>query len=487
MQRIVNPYRTQAVFLLAVAISFTSLSSVSAQGLRRARANTRSTTPQAVTPRAPAPRPVLTRIFFQDDESRTVKWADVLDGNPPTLSAVNVVPGFPKLDAERQKLVHMLQAQGKILVGVRDDADGQFQSGWVLIETGVFEEDHGDHSHWKYDHPPRVRATQLDDQQGNPAHLYTYRDVFYLANDKLDGYTRLDPAKVGEKDDEARIRSLAGFHKGGGGHISLAVTDSQIGYSTWIDRSGDAAGRVDVTAIKPGGNTQIAYSLQLPSGGLHGATTNQGKVFFAPADGICWISASSNLSVDPKSVQIHHISLGEVDGKPVRTGGFTNFEKYVLFSTGSGADAALNLLDASAASPQVIRVPIKMAEGNRPSGLSVLRPRRGSPLAYVFHDHAAEDEAPNLLTIIELDPNGDGNFADARIAQTLEVGQARVEGHGGHHSIDFDADLRRAVFSNSGDGTLTLFSIALRAPITTFPVGGTPSRVITLGGRASSH
>src|SRR5690606_3286514 len=33
-------------------------------------------------------RRVLTRIFFQDDDARTVKWADVLDGPTPQLGTV---------------------------------------------------------------------------------------------------------------------------------------------------------------------------------------------------------------------------------------------------------------------------------------------------------------------------------------------------------------------------------------------------------------
>lgn len=465
--------RRLSAMLLAVLLSLS--------GSLRGTAGEQPATGSSATPR------ILTRIFFQDEEARVVKWADVLDGIPPRIGPVGIVDGFPQLDPDRQKLVQMEQAEGMILAGVRDDADGGFQSGWVLIETGVEEEDHGDHADWRYRREPRVRATLLDDKQGNPAHLYCYKNVFYLANDKLDGYTRLDPSQVGESDDESRIRGLAGFHRGGGGHITLAVTDDGIGYSAWIDRRGENSGRVDVTATRPEGNSEIGYSFHLPHGGIHGATYNQGKVFFAPSDGICWVAASSDLSLDPDSIEVHHLSLGEADDKPVRTGAFTSFEKYVAFTTGSGPDAALNLIDASAVRPQVIRLPIAMAEGNRPAGLAVVRPRRGSPLAFVFHDHAADVEAPDLLSLVELDPNGDASFADARIARTIEVGPALVEGHGGHHSIDFDGDRRRGVFGNPGEGTLVLFSLAERKPIATFSVGGIPSKVITVGGRNSDH
>ncbi len=374
---------------------------------------------------------VRVRVFFQDDEAGVIKWADVLSGDPPRLGTVREVAGFPKLDPEHQRMVQMQAARGMLLVGIRDDDDGTFQSGWVLIESGVVEEEHGDHSHWEYADAPRVRASALDDKQGNPAHMYVYDDVFYLANDKLNGYTRVDPSAIGPRDDERRIRSMAGFHQGGGSHITLAVTDDQIGYATWSGRKGEDSGRVDVTAIKPEGNASIARSFNLPHAGLHGATVNQGKVFFAPSDGICWVEAKQEHSSGSADVQVHHLSLGTIDKAPRRTGSFVNFGQYVAFTSGRGADAEFHVIDASADQPEVVTTPLKMAEDNRPAGLSIVRPRRGSPLAFIFHDHAADIDAPNLLSLIELDPDGDKRFADLQFAQTLRVGNARVEGHRG--------------------------------------------------------
>ncbi|HTN03589.1 MAG TPA: hypothetical protein VL132_16985, partial [Planctomycetaceae bacterium] len=186
--------------------------------------------------------PILTRVLFQDDDTRTLKWADLRAGEPPTLGPVQPVEGFPKLDSERQTLVQMEAAQGYVLVGVRDDDSGNFQSGWVLIETGVVEEEHGDHSHWTYPRPPQVRASVLNDKQGNPAHLYCYDNVFYLANDQLDGYTRIDPAGVKSTDDVAAIRRKASFFQGGGRHITLAVVGGTVGYSTWIKKPASGLG-----------------------------------------------------------------------------------------------------------------------------------------------------------------------------------------------------------------------------------------------------
>jgi hypothetical protein len=426
---------------------------------------------------------VLTRLIWQDEEARQVKTADLLAGDTPTLSAATTVPGFPTLDAKRQSLVQMEAAAGMVLVGVRDDDGGKFQSGWVLIEAGVREEEHGDHSHWYYPKSARVRAAQLNDKQGNPAHLYQYDESFFVANDQLNGFTWLNPKAISEKDDAAAIQKKAAFHLGGGGHITLAAADNRYVWSTWIDREGDNVGRVDLVALNPAGNKSIARTFKLPSGGTHGATFSSGKVFFAPTDGICWISTADQ-SPTPK---VEHISLGKDGEKPRRTGAFTTYRKQVLFTVGAGETASLAFLDASAAAPVVTQLPIKMAKGNRPGGLEVVRPRKGSPLAFVFHEHAADVDAPNLLSIIELDPNGDDRWNDAKIALELEVGPAKVEGHGGHHSLTVDADRRRAVIGNPGDGTAWVMTLDDRKIVAKLNLGGNPCKLVAVGGRSSDH
>jgi hypothetical protein len=423
---------------------------------------------------------ILTRVFFQDDDVGAIQWADVLWGQPPTLGPVRPVAGFPKLDSERQTLVQMRAAGGMLLVGVRDDSGGTFQSGWVLIDSGVKQEPHGDHSHWSYPQAPRVRAATLDEKQGNPAHVYCYEGIFYVANDRLNGYTRLDLAEVAAQDTAEKIRSRAAFHQGGGNHITLAVSGN-FGFSAWIDREGENRGRVDITALKPRGNTRLASSFQLPSGGIHGAIANQGKVFFAPSDGIWWVAA--NQAPNFKANTIHHLSLGKKDETPRRTGAFVNLGRYIGFVAGAGDDATLGLIDVAQANPAVVQVPLDMADGNRPAGLTMAISRGGKPLAFVFHDHAQDVEAPDLLSIVELDPNSDKDFADAKVAAAIAVGRARVEGHSGHHSLDLDAERRRAIIANPGDGTLATVSLADRTIEQEFKVGGAPSSIVCIGGR----
>lgn len=425
----------------------------------------------------------VSRVFFQDDVSKTLKWADLFLGQTLTLGKVKEVAGFPKLDPEKQTLVQMESARGYLMVGVRDEEDGEYQSGWVLIESGVEEEEHGDHSHWHYAREPKVRASMLDEHQGNPAHLYCYDQVFYLANDRLNGYTRMAPAEIVSSDGEEAIRKKAAFHAGGGGHITLAAHQGKLGFATWIDRDGDHKGQVDITALHPSGAKSVRGSFFLPSGGIHGAAECSGKVFFAPSDGLCWIDVPKGTSWKPADIAVQHVSLGKKGEQPVRTGAFTRMENHLGFTTGSGEDAKLHWIQANVSPLSVATIGIPMHSESRPAGLQFVRDRKKTALGFVFHDHPREVEAPCKLTILQMDPNRDGRWNDAKIDKTIEVGSCRIEGHGGHHSLDVTGDGRRAVFSNPGDGTLSVIALEERMLQATFPVGGAPSKVITVGGR----
>jgi hypothetical protein len=397
---------------------------------------------------------------------------------------VQGIAGFPPLAAEGQSLVQMGTARGMILVGVRDDEDGKKQSGWILVDSGVGNEEHGDHGHSTYQLPPRIRATRLDEKQGNPAHLYVYDNIFYLANDKLAGYTRIDPAAIRPADSAAAIIGKSQFIPGGGGHITLAAFNRTVGYSTWIDREGDNKGRVDVTPFgKP-----ISYSLKLPSGGLHGATANGGKVFFAPMDGICWVSGDATGSLGADAVKVQHLSLGKNpdDDKPIRTGSFTNFGKHVLFTTGAGPQAELQWLDASASEPKIEKLPLLLADGRRPVGPMAATINGRFPMALVFHDRPADADGEEHVSLIELDPNLDGVFTDACVAKVLKVGASKVDGHAGHHDAVFLSDAKHAAFTNPGDGTIGLLRVRRMEQVGSFQVGGAPSKIEAIG-NASGH
>ena len=431
----------------------------------------------------PANSRVTTRLFFQDDEAKTIRWADVVAGETPQLKSVEVVAGFPSLDAKRQDLVQMKLANGILLVGVRDHMDGKFQSGWVLIDSGVEQDDHGDHSHWQYLRTPRVRASVLDDKQGNPAHVYCYDDGFFLANDRLNGFTWLDTSVISARDDATTISQKAAFHQGGGGHITLAAVNRKFAFASWIDRDGPNKGRVDRTVLNSVGNKEIDLTLHLPYGGIHGATANEGKVFFAPADGICWFDSSSSTTA-PK---IHHISLGKDGDRSRRTGAFTNHGSHVAFVTGTGESAALCFLDASLPVPGVSRLPLNFKPENQPTAPELISRLSGAPLAFVFQDHPMNVTTPHRLLIASMDPNGDRDWHDAKVIQDIEVGRAKVEGHGGHHCVAFDGDRRFAIFTNPGDGTISVMSLDDLEIASQFTVGGVPSKLIAIGGSSSSN
>ncbi len=428
--------------------------------------------------------PRVARLLWQDRDKDVLMWGEVHAGAKWIVSA-SPVKGFPKLDLEKQDLVQMEHAAGHLLVGVRDNGDGKFQSGWITVDTGVREEPHGDHSHWKFVSSPSVKSSRLDADQGNPAHLYLYNGQFYMANDKKNGFTQLDPMDLANKPAAECGRFIAG----GGGHITMAAVNNTVCYATWIDDGGPNMGRVDVVNLKKTEGDPLAYSFKLPTGGIHGATVNSGRVFFAPADGVSWVEADTSLTKTAETVVVNHISLGKEEGaeKPNRTGAFVNQRNWVLFTTGGPeGKPALCMIDAKAAQPAVIKLPIEVAEGLSLTAPEVVLASGGKRYAFLFQDRK-EGDAQEQLTIVDLDPNGDRNFTDAAIAKTIPVGPSKVDGHHGHHALSFDSEGRLACFTNPGDGSIwvmTLKDLTIRAKAI---VGGTPGAICAVGAPVHNH
>lgn len=430
--------------------------------------------------KSPAP---LTRLFVQDLNSCSLKWVDVMiDADKKLiLGPLTDVTGFPKLDPARQKLVQMRESGSLVCVGVRDNEDGAFQSGWVLIQSGVGYSDHGDHGHWSYKKKPEVVDSRLDKQQGNPAHLYLYDRCFFLANDRLNGYTRIDPSKYATNEARKLGKGEPRFLVGGGNHITLAVVEDKVGYSAWIDGGGPNKGRVDVTPVTASAKSEPAYSFHLPIGGIHGAITNSGKVFFAPAEGIDWVEADSDLKLQGDQVKVWHIDLGKEGDKARRTGAFVSHGHHILFTTGKESPT-LVVLNAKDAEPKPVLVPLTAKQGTQAITPEVVTSVNGKAYAMVFHDRIKDADAEDMLEVIELDPNGDGDFSDAKSAKTLKVGKSAVDGHFGHHGITFDADRRYGFIANPGDGTVSVLSLKTLEVVTTFKVGGMPSAIVARGG-----
>ncbi len=433
---------------------------------------------------AAGPEP-MTRIVWQDRKNKTLMWGELVQvGSGLLLQQGGTVEGVPKLDKDRNELVQMQRVGSVLVVGVRDDDDGKLLSGWFAVDLGVDEVPHGDHSDFKYRNPPKVLASVLDKSQGNPAHLYVYDKTFYLANDRLNGYTLLNPTELTRS-----ARDCKGtFHRGGGGHITLAAVDRTIGYGTWIQGGGPEKGRIDVSDLTKTGEDALAYTFHLPAGGLHGATANHGRVFFAPSDGVYWVDADLELNKSSETVVSNHLSLGkdEESDRPLRTGAFVNHRNWVLFTTGPREHSALGLIDATAPQPTIVRVPIDVADGLSLVTPKVIAAASGKRYAFIFQNRK-EGDVQETLTIVDLDPNGDRNFSDAAIVKSLDVGPSRVDGHYGHHSISFDDDARFGLFSNPGSGELWVLSLADLKIVGKYDVGGMPTKVTAVGGEESKH
>lgn len=424
------------------------------------------------------------RIIYQDHESSSLKWADIRVSakNEYSITPVAPVPGMPSIDATKQKLVQMKLAKGRVLVGVRDQEDGKFGSGWAMLTTSVKYQDHGDHGHWSAKGPPLLLDARIDADQGNPAHLYEYDGKFYLANDLKNGYTRFDPTAWATSGASERQKGLPVFVPGGGNHITLAVANDAVGYSCWIDGGGPNAGRVDVTPLA-GPKPAVKYSFTLPTGVIHGATACANKVFFAPADGICWVDADSRVELKADQVKVRHLALGKTGDKPNRTGAFATHGQHVLCVTGKAESAKLVVVPATGADPKPVFVPLHGKVGHKPLTPAVVEINQKSPVALVFHDHEPGTDSKDLLEIISLDPDGNKDYSDARLLKVVEVGPSAVSGHYGHHDVAFDADGRVAYFTNPGDGTITVFDLVKLEVRATFRVGGAPSAIIVHGGR----
>jgi hypothetical protein len=425
----------------------------------------------------PAQTRTVARLFWQDDSTAKLRWGDLKKTADSWTLEAQEIPGFPKLDVAEQGLVQMEADQGIVLLGVRDESDGAIGSGWIAIDSGAVEEPHGDHSHWPLVNPPRVLHTLIDAQQGNPAHLYRYGRTLVMANDKKNGFT-LTSAKALK---EAKVPPQGvQFMSGGNGHITLAVVENQVAYATWIAREGDESGRVDVVGL--GKNAGRTYSFKCPTGGLHGATAHEGKAFFAPVDGVCWVAVDPEADDNPQAVIVHHLSLGKSkEGKPLRTGSFTTFKQHVLFTSGKGEDAKLCSIDATAKVPAIVETKIPVGEQQSLSGLECVQARTGKKWGILFRE---SKEGPNddQALLVDLDPNDDGQLADARLAHTIKVGANKIEGHSGHHQTVLLPDRRHVAITNPGDGSIWVVSLNDASVVAKFQIGGTPTKLVGIGG-----
>ena len=417
---------------------------------------------------------IVTRLFWQDDESVTVRCADLRKSSEGWSLEVQPIGGLPFLDQTDQSLVQMRCHDGVLLVGVRDADDGNLGSGWMAIETGVTEEPHGDHSHWSYRGEPAVIRSKIDTTQGNPAHVYLSRDHFVIANDKRNGFTLTSAERLRHA---ASADDAAEFIEGGQGHITLAVDPRRVAYATWIDSAGEHAGQVDVVGL--GKNRGRSYAFRCPTGSLHGAALVGDRAFFAPADGICWVDVDPQVTRGPDSVVVHHLSLGTDDNSPRRTGAFAATRSHLVFTTGRTKERRLHWIDATADAPEVRSLDLPDAAGVAITTPMLVESGSGGTTAWIFAE-SKEDPTIDQVHCVQLDPNRDGDFSDAAVLGSIPVGPSQIRGHSGHHSVAPLPDGRHILVANPGDGSFQIVHLNKRKVVATLDAGGTPTRLLSV-------
>jgi DNA-binding beta-propeller fold protein YncE len=105
------------------------------------------------------------------------------------------------------------------------------------------------------------------------------------------------------------------------------------------------------------------------------------------------------------------------------------------------------------------------------------------PHVVLFHDRDKDADVAEMLDIVALDPNGDGHYDDAKVVKSIPVGQSAVAGHAGHHEACVDADGRFLIFTNPGDGSISVYSFKSGTIVATSTVGGKPTSIVAHGGQ----
>ena len=436
------------------------------------------------------PPQILTRVFFLDRQTQSVKWAELLAGERPQMTAVKPIAGFPTLDPAQQEIIGLEVSGGMMVVAVaaRNPAAAR---GWVLVECGAYEEAHGDHSHWIYPIAPRIRAMAVDTAQPNPARLLQQSNAF-LWTHQGGGFTRLDPAGIAGNATADSVRRRAAVHGGGDGAALAAIANvvAFAGGDHAESSEGARTARVDVTLLKAAGNDKPLASLKLGLAPIEQMATTYNRVFVHGGGKLAWFAVPSRIASDAAQYPVQPVMLDGNRAEPGSAsmeslGPMSVYGRYVAFGDGVGAEAGFRFIDASVSAPIVRRVSLNAPDALRPGRIELVRNRRGQPLALVFLEGpSAAGKSTDRLAILELDPNRDGDWADAKVATSIAVGN---HAESANHVLSVDADQRRAVYSNPGDGTVMIFSVDDRQTINGFKVGGQPTEVRAVGGRVSNH
>lgn len=399
---------------------------------------------------------VITRVFWQDAESQKLSYANLTATNRWNLRR-NWVSGFPALDPKTQSLGELYASQGQVFVSVESQQDG-VAGGWFCLDSGAFEEPHGNHTHWKYTRTPKVRQSDFASGRGQQSSLMLCGDMAVYSDSTADcTIMKAADMKFGGT---RGIRKLslskpAGLCLDGNGKTIALSGNDQSGQLTAYDRAGNVAGEV-----------------ALASGNVESALVNSGKVFLAHEGGISMASLTD-------------LSVQKVNG-PQPASALNAHLSWVLYTANSGDASQLCLLNGSQQDPEVVSLPIPGAAGTRLSTPEVVM-SLGKRYAILFTEREASEEAmEQTLIVVLLDPNKDKNFSDAKIARTISLGTSSAAS-GEQHGICFDAYGRHAVISSPDDGMLTVLSLQKLNVVARFKVGGKPGRIVAVGAAEHFH
>ncbi len=306
---------------------------------------------------------ILTRVFWQDNETQKLSYADIATTDKWHIDR-GWVGGFPEVDPATGELGQMRAEGTNVLVGIagkQDDAGAKR----VTIESGVFEQPHGNHFHWMYSKKPNTM--------------------------------NVSPGTLGAPQ-SPRMPQIA--------------------------NAGEIIGRV--------------------------------------------------LNIDAKEL---------VAGQD-----YVSDNQWILLAHNADQQPALAMINSGLPQQQgLVKLPISAAEGLKLSNPKT-KISMGKRFAFLFQERV--DPASDIqekLVVVELDPNRDMNFSDARVAKVIPVDASKIGSGRGHHNICFDAYGRFAVFTNPGSGLLSVMTLSDMTVRVRFRVGGAPDRIVAVGAPEHFH
>ena len=430
----------------------------------------------AVVAQDTRPRTIM-RVFWQDLESAKLSYADLVTTSKWNLNR-GWVADFVQPDADSAKLGPMQAIGERVLIAINRN-DGTSER--VLFDSGVFEEPHGNHFHWRYSRKPAVVSHSM--APGTTTHVSDSGDKRFVVHQAKGGFATTDPKQLKAASEDPTAQTWQKYDVGGN-----AVVVAFAGQSRAIAASGDSegpdAGRVDFVDLSRTGSQSITGSTRLPAAGIQDAEVVAGKVFYATPQGIWWHSSNSQPQVDEIRCVV---GTEEENADALQSDNLTPSLNWLIAATGSGKEAALLLINAASATPKVIKLPIPAEDG-----LKLSRPRvvlsLGKRYAFLFQGRTGSDQTvQEMLTVVELDPNRDRSFSDARVKTSIPVGASQPDGEAGQHDICFDAYGRYAVLTEPGTGIVDILSLNSLRIVAKFRVGGVPGRIVAVGAAEHFH